>query len=65
MIIYSNVVVLIYWGYSVYSKEDLIGVLVVIFVCFDFLVFEIFVILVAGGKIIFVENVLVLLELFV
>ncbi|MVF12550.1 amino acid adenylation domain-containing protein [Ketobacter sp. MCCC 1A13808] len=63
MITHSNAAALIHWGHSVYSKEDLTGVLAATSVCFDLSVFEIFVTLAAGGKIILAENVLALPEL--
>ncbi|MCG8537491.1 MAG: condensation domain-containing protein, partial [Pseudomonadales bacterium] len=60
MIEHGNVAALIHWAHSVFSKDDLQGVLAATSICFDLSVFEIFVTLAAGGKVILAENVLAL-----
>ncbi len=49
---------LLIWARSVYSREDLRGVLTATSVCFDLSVFEIFLTLSEGGTLILVDNVL-------
>ena len=51
------------WAQTVYTADDLAGVLLSTSVCFDLSVFEIFVTLATGGKIIVAENALYLPEL--
>ena len=51
-------VALIDWARSVFSSEDLRGVLASTSICFDLSVFELFVTLSLGGKIILAENAL-------
>ncbi|MEO5570671.1 MAG: amino acid adenylation domain-containing protein [Bacteroidia bacterium] len=51
------------WGKTVYSKNDLEGVLASTSVCFDLSIFEIFFTLSSGGRIILVKNALELPEL--
>jgi amino acid adenylation domain-containing protein len=51
------------WGKTVYSKNDLDGVLASTSVCFDLSIFEIFFTLTSGGRIILVKNALELPEL--
>ncbi|MCU1258786.1 MAG: amino acid adenylation domain protein, partial [Bryobacterales bacterium] len=53
----------IHWAKQVFPAEDLEGVLLSTSVCFDLSVFEIFVTLSAGGKVIVAENALHLPEL--
>ncbi|MCG8317534.1 MAG: amino acid adenylation domain-containing protein [Pseudomonadales bacterium] len=60
MISHSNAAAMIHWAHTVYSSEDLSGVLAATSICFDLSVYEIFVTLAAGGKIILAENVLAL-----
>lgn len=60
MIEHGNVAALIHWAHSVFSKDDLQGVLAATSICFDLSVFEVFVTLAAGGKVILAENVLAL-----
>lgn len=60
MIEHGNVAALIHWAHSVFSDKDLSGVLAATSICFDLSVFEIFVTLAAGGKVILAENVLAL-----
>lgn len=55
---HRNAAVLISWAGTVYSAEDLDGVLASTSICFDLSVFEIFVPLCLGGTVILVENVL-------
>ncbi len=55
---HRNAAVLIGWAGSVYSAEELDGVLASTSICFDLSVFEIFVPLCLGGAVILVENVL-------
>ncbi|BAZ09546.1 amino acid adenylation domain-containing protein [Calothrix sp. NIES-4071] len=51
-------VVLLKWAHSVYSAEQLAGVLASTSICFDLSIFEIFVPLTLGGSVIVVENAL-------
>ncbi|RLU03559.1 MAG: amino acid adenylation domain-containing protein, partial [Ketobacter sp.] len=60
MISHGNATALIHWAHSVYSSEDLAGVLAATSICFDLSVYELFVTLAAGGKVILAENVLAL-----
>ncbi|NET61491.1 MAG: AMP-binding protein, partial [Symploca sp. SIO2E6] len=54
---------LLYWAREVYSQEELSGVLASTSICFDLSVFELFVPLSWGGKVILAENALYLHEL--
>ncbi|NEQ78401.1 MAG: amino acid adenylation domain-containing protein, partial [Okeania sp. SIO2C9] len=54
---------LLYWAREVYSQEELSGVLASTSICFDLSVFELFVPLSWGGKVILAENALHLPEL--
>lgn len=60
MITHSNAAALIHWAHTVYSKQDLSATLAATSICFDLSVYEIFVTLAAGGKVIIAENVLAL-----
>ncbi|RLT97984.1 non-ribosomal peptide synthetase [Ketobacter sp.] len=60
MISHGNATALIHWALSVYSAQDLAGVLAATSICFDLSVYELFVTLAAGGKVILAENVLAL-----
>jgi len=60
MISHGNATGLIHWAQTVYSNEDLNGVLAATSICFDLSVYELFVTLAAGGKVILAENVLAL-----
>ncbi|MCR8643270.1 amino acid adenylation domain-containing protein [Paenibacillus sp. N1-5-1-14] len=51
------------WCKATYSQEELAGVLASTSICFDLSVYELFVPLVTGGKVILVENALYLPEL--
>ncbi|WP_407883236.1 amino acid adenylation domain-containing protein, partial [Scytonema sp. NUACC26] len=51
-------VVLLKWAHSVFSAEQLAGVLASTSICFDLSIFEIFVPLTQGGSVIVVENAL-------
>ncbi|MFP4120964.1 amino acid adenylation domain-containing protein [Coleofasciculus sp.] len=57
-IAHYSTVVLLNWARTVLAQEDLAGVLASTSICFDLSVFELFVPLSWGGKIILVENVL-------
>ena len=59
---HRNTVNLLYWAKSVYKPTDLAGVLASTPICFDLSVFELFVPLSTGGKIILVGNALYLRE---
>ena len=50
----------VYWAQRTFSKEDLAGVLLSTSICFDLSVFEIFVPLSVGGKVIIADNALFL-----
>ena len=63
MISHGNATALIHWAHSQYSSADLNGVLAATSICFDLSVFELFVTLAAGGKVILAENVLALPQL--
>ncbi|HYG63177.1 MAG TPA: amino acid adenylation domain-containing protein, partial [Thermoanaerobaculia bacterium] len=54
---------LVEWSRGVFSPEDLAGVLAVTSVCFDLSIFEIFVPLSRGGRVILAENALALPKL--
>jgi amino acid adenylation domain-containing protein len=55
---HRNTVNLLYWAKSPYGPTDLAGVLASTSICFDLSIFELFVPLSWGGKIILVENAL-------
>lgn len=59
-IAHRNAVAMIHWASTVFAEEDLQGVLASTSICFDLSVFELFVPLSWGGKVILVENVLAL-----
>ncbi len=58
MVSHSNAAALIQWAGTVYSKADLDGVLAATSVCFDLSIFELFVTLAYGGKVILADDVL-------
>ncbi len=60
---HRSVVQLISWSRETFSRKELSGVLCSTSICFDLSVFEIFVTLSCGGKIILAENVLQLPEI--
>ena len=55
---HRSAVTLLYWAQQVFSKEDLTGVLASTSICFDLSVFELFVPLSFGGKVIIAEDAL-------
>ncbi|AFZ30327.1 amino acid adenylation domain protein [Gloeocapsa sp. PCC 7428] len=55
---HQNVIDLIYWAKEIFSYQDISGVLASTSICFDLSVFEIFVPLSWGGKVIVIENLL-------
>lgn len=55
-ITHRNAVALVSWARGVYGPEELQGVLAATSMCFDLSVFEVFVPLSAGGKVILAEN---------
>lgn len=57
-ITHRSVVAFTHWALTVFTPEELAGVLASTSICFDISVFEIFVPLSCGGKMILVENVL-------
>jgi len=57
-IAHHNTTVFIQWAQTVYTEEDLTGVLVATSICFDISVFELFAALCCGGRCILAENVL-------
>jgi amino acid adenylation domain-containing protein len=59
---HRNTVNLLYWAKSTYGPPELAGVLASTSICFDLSIFELFVPLSWGGKIILVENALSLRE---
>lgn len=60
MISHANATAMVHWAHTVYSPRDLEAVLFATSICFDLSVYEIFVTLAIGGKIIVAENVLAL-----
>ncbi|MHC8287881.1 amino acid adenylation domain-containing protein [Pseudomonas sp. XS1P51] len=62
-IAHRNVLALIDWSKSVYSREDIQGVLASTSVCFDLSVWELFVTLANGGSVIIARNALELPQL--
>lgn len=62
-IAHRNVLALIDWSASVYSREDIQGVLASTSVCFDLSVWELFVTLANGGSVIIARNALELPQL--
>ncbi|MDZ8187534.1 MAG: amino acid adenylation domain-containing protein [Nostoc sp. ChiSLP02] len=57
---HHSAVALLHWAREVFTNEDLAGVLAATSICFDLSVFEIFVPLSWGGKVILAENALYL-----
>ena len=53
---HRNTVALLYWAKSVFSNDELAGVLASTSICFDLSLFELFVPLSWGGKVILAEN---------
>ncbi len=60
MITHANAASLIHWAQDTFSSQDLSATLAATSICFDLSVFEIFVTLASGGKVILAENVLAL-----
>ena len=58
MIQHQSVVALVSWAQTVFTPEQLTGVLASTTICFDFSVFELFLPLSSGGKVILAENAL-------
>jgi amino acid adenylation domain-containing protein len=63
VIAHYNTVALMAWATKVFSHKELAGALASTSICFDLSVFELFVTLSSGGKVILVENALSLLNL--
>jgi amino acid adenylation domain-containing protein len=63
MIEHRSAAAFLHWAHSVFTKEELAGVIASTSICFDLSVFEIFAPLTAGGCVILVENALELVEL--
>jgi aspartate racemase len=55
-----SVTTFLFWAHSVFTREDLTGVLASTSICFDLSVFELFAPLTCGGKVILAENALAL-----
>lgn len=55
---HRNTANLLHWAKSVYSPSELAGVLAATSICFDLSVFELFLPLISGGKVILAENAL-------
>ena len=55
---HRNTVALLHWAKSVFTVEELAGVLASTSICFDLSIFELFVPLSWGGKVILAENAL-------
>src|SRR5207237_9048568 len=62
-IAHASAVTLLYWARELFSREDLAGLLASTSICFDLSVFEIFVPLSCGGKVILASDVLELRNL--
>jgi amino acid adenylation domain-containing protein/FkbH-like protein len=60
---HRNAAAFIHWARSIFSLDELSGVLASTSICFDLSVFEIFVPLTSGGRVILVENALALTTL--
>lgn len=60
---HRSVVTFIRWALSVFTADELSGVLASTSICFDLSVFELFVPLSAGGRVILIENALKLADL--
>ena len=60
---HRNAVALVHWAKEVFTEEELGGVLASTSICFDLSVFELFVTLSSGGKVILAENALQLPDL--
>jgi amino acid adenylation domain-containing protein len=58
MIEHRSAAALLHWAYSVYSSEELAGVLAATSVCFDLSIFELFAPLCAGHSVVLAENAL-------
>ena len=59
---HRNTVNLLHWAKTVYGPDELAGVLASTSICFDLSVFELFVPLTCGGKVILAENALCLYD---
>ncbi|HEX6371570.1 MAG TPA: non-ribosomal peptide synthase/polyketide synthase [Longimicrobium sp.] len=57
---HASAVAMLAWGWGVYSDDDLSGMLASTSICFDISVFELFLPLARGGRVIIVENALAL-----
>jgi amino acid adenylation domain-containing protein len=57
---HRSVVTFVQWAQTVFTREELAGVLLSTSVCFDLSIFEMFAPLIVGGKIILVQNALYL-----
>jgi len=55
---HRSVIALVHWAKQVFKPEDLAGVLASTSICFDLSIFELFVTLSCGGKVILAENAL-------
>lgn len=60
---HRSAVAFVHWAQTVFSLEELSGVLASTSICFDLSIFEIFVTLSCGGKVILVDNALQLADL--
>jgi non-ribosomal peptide synthetase component F len=60
---HRNTVALLKWAQSVFSAEELAGVLASTSICFDLSVFKLFLPLTSGGRVILAENALHLARL--
>jgi amino acid adenylation domain-containing protein len=60
---HRNAVNFVHWGLSAFTNEEMAGVLASTSICFDLSVFELFVTLSRGGKVILAKNVLQLPDL--
>ncbi|MGZ9260406.1 MAG: non-ribosomal peptide synthetase, partial [Candidatus Binatia bacterium] len=63
MIEHRNAVAFLSWAHSVFTKEELAGVIASTSICFDLSIFELFAPLTSGGRVILIENALALSDL--
>lgn len=63
MIEQRNAVAFLSWAHSVFTQEELAGVIASTSICFDLSIFELFAPLTSGGRVILMENALALSDL--
>jgi len=63
MIEHRNAVAFLSWAHSVFTQEELAGVIASTSICFDLSIFELFAPLTCGGRVLLLENALALSDL--